>query len=378
MYAVEIGGGKFQIYDKNVGVHEKLPNTVYRLDFNENTGFYLTMLSDFVINEKLYGSIIDKIKLVVESYDKAERSVGVILSGKKGLGKSIASKKLCQLFIEKGLPVILVGKAIPGIANYIQSIDQEAVLLFDEFDKNFKDNGYCDFSRSFEASTVAQVASNELLPLFDGIDSQKRVYIINCNKVSDISQYLINRPGRFHFHFILDYPSEKDIVDYLRDNLKDPNDKIIREVILLSKRTKLNYDSLRAICFELNIGHSFDDIERFLNIYELYYNKAYNVTVTLRGHNRDILGCYYVNSTPGYNKTDKIQRVDLHDPVTFKKVAVITFDRNLIEFDRNKGIFTINDLNKVRVFTYDGKKNAVIECLKIEEAGDNVYDYGFC
>lgn len=39
--------------------------------------------------------------------------------------------------MEMGIPLIVVDKFIPGIASYIESIDQEVMVLFDEFDKTF-------------------------------------------------------------------------------------------------------------------------------------------------------------------------------------------------------------------------------------------------
>ena len=60
----------------------------------------------------------------------------MILSGHKGIGKSLFAKLLSIEAIRNGIPVIIADKYIPGIAAYIESIDQRVMVLFDEFDKN--------------------------------------------------------------------------------------------------------------------------------------------------------------------------------------------------------------------------------------------------
>ena len=79
-------------------------------------------------------------KKVIRTFKLFERSLGIILSGDKGIGKSIFAKILCQKAIEKEYPVIIVDEAHKGIARFIEKIEQQYVVLFDEFDKTFKTN----------------------------------------------------------------------------------------------------------------------------------------------------------------------------------------------------------------------------------------------
>ncbi len=90
-----------------------------------------------MVKEKVYGIHPKKADKVFKAFTKFERNLGVILSGDKGIGKSLFARILASKAVEYGYPVIIIDQFIPGIASYIESIEQEAVFLFDEFDKTF-------------------------------------------------------------------------------------------------------------------------------------------------------------------------------------------------------------------------------------------------
>lgn len=159
--------------------------------------------------------------------------------------------------VAAGYPVIIIDQFIPGIANYIESIDQGAVFLFDEFDKTFGDIRAGDN----EANPQAR-----LLSLFDGTAQGKKLFIITCNSLHRLSEFLVNRPGRFHYHFRFNYPTPEEISEYLKDKLGSRYQKEIDKVVLFSKKVSLNYDCLRAISFELSLGEPFESVIQDLNI----------------------------------------------------------------------------------------------------------------
>ena len=98
-----------------------------------------------------------------------------------------------------------------------------------------------------------------MLSLFDGTSNGKKLFVITCNSYLSLSEYLINRPGRFHFHFRFNYPSAEDITEYLQNNVKAEYYSEIEKVIDFALITKLNYDCLAAIVSELNAGEKFED-----------------------------------------------------------------------------------------------------------------------
>ena len=129
-------GNVYRIYDDTLKTYDKLPAQPYVVRFAMHTGFYLERYSDIEITEdKIYGVHPEKVLKVLDSFSRYNRSLGVILSGDKGIGKSLFAKLLAIEAMKKGLPLIIVDRHIGGIASYLESIEQEVMVLFDEFDK---------------------------------------------------------------------------------------------------------------------------------------------------------------------------------------------------------------------------------------------------
>ena len=246
-------GTKYSVYDDGIETYEHLPVGTYTVGFNKSEGCFLVRRGDMTVSEKTYGTHDKKLQKVLLSFSGFMRSLGVILSGDKGIGKSLFAKKLCQQAVQAGYPVVIIDSYLPGIARFIESIDQECVVLFDEFDKTFRTNRDND----------EQAA---LLSLFDGTAGGKKLFIVTCNELYGLNNYIVNRPGRFHYHFRFDYPTAEDIREYLTDKLSPAYYGQIDKVVEFSHRVSLNYDCLRAIAFELNNGVAFADAIKDLNI----------------------------------------------------------------------------------------------------------------
>lgn len=247
-------GDTFQIYSNALKTYEKLPLGTYDVCFHKMMGFYLTSHPDLVVNEeKIYGSTPAKVEKVLRGFQAVDRNFGVILSGRKGIGKSLFARQLAVRAKDYNLPLILVSCYYPGIADFLSSIDQEVIVLFDEFEKTFADQEHVN-------------PQEEMLPLFDGIDNGKKLFIITCNEVHKLNSYLINRPGRFHYHFVLGNPTPDEIKEYMTDKLNPEYHHLIKKLIGFSMNVDLTYDVLRAIAFELNMGYSFEDTLMDLNI----------------------------------------------------------------------------------------------------------------
>lgn len=246
-------GNIFRIYTDDLKTYDKIPVGVYNVSFSKMTGFCLEKSANIAVKEKIYGAHEAKVDKILNTFKTIERNLGVILSGDKGIGKSICAKLLAQKAVKAKIPVILVNTYIPGIASFISSINQEVVVIFDEYDKTFAE---CDDSNP-------QV---ELLTLFDGLDQGKKLFVITCNEIRKLNEYIVNRPGRFHYHLRFNYPSAEEIREYLEDKISKEYYPEISKVIAFATKVNLNYDCLRSIAFELNLGYSFEDAILDLNI----------------------------------------------------------------------------------------------------------------
>ena len=248
-------GSRFQVYGEDVKTFKTLPVKSYNIEFNKFIGFYLTERSDLSTNgEKIYGNTAEKVEKVLTSYKlMACRNFGVLLSGQKGIGKSLFVRILAERAISDGLPVIVVTAAIPGIADFISSIEQDCVVVFDEFEKTFKEQDNWN-------------PQDDMLSLFDGIDGGHKLFIVTCNDLDNLSKYMINRPGRFHYHLTMTTPSQEEVEQYMRDKVDPQYETAIQDVVKLAGAVGMPYDYLRAIAFELNQGYSLKETMRDLNI----------------------------------------------------------------------------------------------------------------
>lgn len=266
MHIVE-SGKRYRIFNNAITTYDQLPPKTYRVDYDPETRiFSLLEAHDFEIPEtKIYGQHLDKVKKVLNSMDKMNRNLGVILSGDKGIGKSLFSKCLGLKARKKGIPVILVNEYHEGIANFLEEIEQTVMILFDEYDKTFDEKKHN--------------CQAEMLSLFDGVSAGKKLFVITCNEIQSLSQYLINRPGRFHYHFRFLYPTADEIRDYMEDKLDKQYYDEIETVIAFSVRMNLNYDCLRSIAFELNNGLKFQEAINDLNIIRISQYKNIKIIV---------------------------------------------------------------------------------------------------
>ena len=266
MHIVE-SGKRYRIFNNAITTYDQLPPKTYRVDYDPETRiFSLLEAHDFEIPEtKIYGQHLDKVKKVLNSMDKMNRNLGVILSGDKGIGKSLFSKCLGLKARKKGIPVILVNEYHEGIANFLEEIEQTVMILFDEYDKTFDEKKHN--------------CQAEMLSLFNGVSAGKKLFVITCNEIQSLSQYLINRPGRFHYHFRFLYPTADEIRDYMEDKLDKQYYDEIENVIAFSVRMNLNYDCLRSIAFELNNGLKFQEAINDLNIIRISQYKNIKIIV---------------------------------------------------------------------------------------------------
>ena len=263
-------GNTFRIYDSSMRVFDVLPVGSYTVRFDKQTGFFLEIASIADIKDgKIYGVHDAKCNKVLSSFAVFKRNLGVILSGDKGIGKSLFAKLLAAKAFEIGLPTIIVDEYIPGISSYIESIEQECLVMFDEFDKTYGE------VKAKEGSASPQT---ELLSLFDGFAHGKKLFVVTCNELGRLNSFLINRPGRFHYHFRFEYPTADEIREYLQDNVPEQYHHEIEKVVMFSNAVKLNYDCLRAIAFELSTGLSFDEAIADLNIVNIE-RETYSITL---------------------------------------------------------------------------------------------------
>jgi hypothetical protein len=273
-----------------ISILDRLPAAIYELCFDQDRGFSLNKIDNkFSIAEKLYGDVETITSRVLRTFEITEGNLGVLFSGPKGLRKSLTVRNICTDAIRKNLPVILVTEHFENIAPFIATISQSAVFVFDEFEKVYPDQ------RRTERDDID--GQDTLLNLFDSTFSGKKLFLLTCNDTQNLSEYLLNRPGRLHYHFKTSRLSIDRINEYCSDNLPSEMSGIIPEICSLGARIPdFSYDMLKAIIFELKEYQSdLPEVKRILNI-EAQARSAFDFTVYFKS-GRAESGFDYIDPT---------------------------------------------------------------------------------
>ena len=267
-------GTSIRVYDSAVQAHDELPLGTYVVRFSPLTGYSLQRCENLDVGgEKVYGDRNRKVTKIFRTYSNSTRSLGTMLSGDKGQGKSLFLRMMAEHAYSIGLPVVRVTEDSDGLADFIDTLG-ECMVVFDEFEKIFSAG-----PRGADSSDGNR--QNQFLSLFDGMSSTKRLYCLSINEISHVSSYLVNRPGRFHYHMRFDYPGPEQVREYLRDQAPSAAKSAIDSVVNFASKTNLNYDHLRAIAFELesDVEATFAELITDLNI-KMVQSTTYRITAT--------------------------------------------------------------------------------------------------
>lgn len=251
-------------------IENKLPAKVYEL--KQGMSLYLEEICDrFELPSKVYGlerTFIDRVKTTFGHLDK---NFGILMKGLKGTGKTVSAKIICN---ELNLPVILVNAGYNGFGNFLNSIEQDVVLLFDEFEKNFN-LSRCDDDD--EDSGNKHV--NRLLTIMDGVytSSYKRLFLLTTNECT-LPDTLVARPSRIRYIHNFGDLNREAIIEILED--KVTNKELIPELVTFIKGLKnITVDIVKALAEEVNIYNSAD--EEFLNTMNVLKESEYSDIVEI-------------------------------------------------------------------------------------------------
>ena len=181
-----------------------------------------------------------------------KKSLGIILNGLKGSGKTWTAKQIAN---EMDMPVLIVDNSFDGaILNFIRSLNFSCTILVDEAEKIFK--------LGEDDDVLLRIIDNA------GSNLSRHLFILTTNTL-DVNPNLLGRTGRIRYLINFRNLPEEIVKEYIDDNL-DPSlgDDIKSQII--EKINLLEYNSidlLRSIIEEVNITRTVDSPdEELMNI----------------------------------------------------------------------------------------------------------------
>jgi len=255
-------GNDFKIAD-TVDIIEKLPIGVYKVVKDPFGNIYLTKSGDnFNFSHKIYGCETKFINRVVTSYKNTKGNMGILLNGVKGTGKTVTAELIAN---EIQLPVLIVSEFNAQLPNFINNIQQDIIVFFDEFEKI-----YTDYNAN-------------VLTIMDGVlnNDFRKMFLLTTNDLY-INANLLQRPGRIRYIKTFTQLPVETIQEIVKDKLIHTkwNDSIIK---FISELETITIDIVKAIVDEVNIHDedpiNFKDVfnvkklEAHWNVYEVIKEK---------------------------------------------------------------------------------------------------------
>ena len=291
--------GNLLVPQQAVQAVDVLPQGTYYVRFNPQIGYYLEKVEDFELPSKIYGDT-NVVNRWLVSYHANQRNTGIILTGVKGSGKTLLSKKCA---IDSGLPIIIIDTPYDDsdFVSFITNPELGDVCVFvDEFEKVFE-----------EESSV-----NTLLTILDGTFNTHNLFIFTCNQMY-ANEYLINRPSRIRYrmHFeslpeevidevIADLLQHKEYIESIKSVLFTVRVVTFDLLITLIKEVDLFNEPATIVASYLNIIPE----EIKVNIIEIWKGKPYTISTDIPFKNNsegfNFYRCFSAVSDPEYCDQD--------------------------------------------------------------------------
>jgi hypothetical protein len=264
-------------------VTSSLEPAVYEIKSEAFRGTFLQIREnvDTSVPVKIYGRIPGMLAKTFRTFERRDKSTGVLLSGERGMGKSMFARLAVSEALKRRIPVILLTGScgVDDAVEIVNQITQPIVVVMDEFEKNFP------MESDDDDDDEKKGKQQKFLSMLDGMgSSEKRLFIATVNKTSDLSKFFLNRPGRFFYHFEFNTLTHEEMREYLEGecNRKIVKKKTIDYAVACMGTYAVNYDGIAAIVEELNNGSTIEEALTDLNL-DRKGDDAYVLSIRVNG-----------------------------------------------------------------------------------------------
>ncbi len=364
-------GKSFRVSSReSMDLHERLPAGNYVVKEDQFGNLYLESIDNFEIQGRRYGNNDARAERILKTFSSRDKSTGVLLTGTKGSGKTLLAKSISLRAAELGIPTIVINAPWVGdkFNSFIQSIEDECVILFDEFEKVYDNDD-----------------QEHILTLLDGVFPSRKLFILTCNDKWRIDSNMRNRPGRIFYMIDFAGLSIDFIREYCQDNLLNKT-YIDRVCNLTSLFGEFNFDMLKSLVEEMN---RYDEDPQaaleMLNIKAEYDDgNRFEVKLLVNGDEyiEDQLDEQVWNGNPLQNKisihyksyTDDTDEDDDDGDVVVSSTGRVRRSR---DWNWEQVMFTGNDLVKVEPsagrFIFTNRDGVMLTLTRVREKRYNYY-----
>lgn len=235
--------------------NNQVPPNVYTVTKTDDSKIYLEIkCAKYPLPDKLYGkSIYRRSNIIADEYKRSDKSIGILLTGQKGCGKSNQAEYVCNCAMEAGMPVLFIDKALTKeiMEDTIRRVGP-CIVFIDEYSKIYR-----------SSHEIQHDQREELLTLFSDRTLPKCVFMLTDNQIHQMSSYMIERPGRFCFHFQYE-GCDKDVIEDIC-NEYGCNDEIREFIVKHARNVKESIDSVLALA---RFGCRYDTVKNFTEVFE--------------------------------------------------------------------------------------------------------------
>lgn len=237
---------------------QEYPPAVYNVrktfDSNKNSTYDLVLAEDvhnnrFSVPDTIYGDIMKYLKRIWNTFAIAKHSVGAMFIGNSGSGKTDATNILCNIGLNNNLYIVMIVNIDPdlGLIKFLNTLDN-CIMVFEEFTKNF-----------------SWGMQEKMLTMFSN-SSCKRLYLLNDNEKSNMSNFILDRPGRIKYKRQFSKLDEDVFKKYIVDHGIDPTSQFYSDMMDMYKTTTiLSMDHVKHIISE-HLMYPEDTLKEILNI----------------------------------------------------------------------------------------------------------------
>lgn len=245
---------------ESIKLQETVPLGIWKYCFHPMLGSYLEKANINLAHGKIYGVSEGIANHIVEAFKMTDpnKNLGVLMSGGKGLGKSLTAKLVIEQLQGKK-PIIIVDEYTEDLPDFLNKIS-DSVIMLDEFEKVIPSDTPQD--------EVGPTGQESLLSVLDGTSGSKgNLFILTVNNTYKIDENMKSRPGRIRYHYKFKTADRQTILNYCDDKLNDKSkaDEIANALLATQF---VSMDIITAVVDEVNKfpGIDVQEILDYMNI----------------------------------------------------------------------------------------------------------------